>query len=650
MRSTLLTILSFFSFQLAGFCQQPVAIEVSSKKTDEKQYELTVNFQIQKGWHVYAEGDEATGIEPSQIVTEIPGIVFLPVTSNRQPVTISDPIFENKSLKVYTRSFVLTQQFRIEEPVPASIKISVKGFAASKEEFVPFEQTREVQLEAGTAAKEDTIIETIDLSNPAAPCGDSPENGKGLLYIFLLGMGGGLIALLTPCIFPMIPVTVSFFTGKAKTRKQGIQNAVIYGLFIFGIYAIASLPFHLIGNINPQIFNIISTNAWVNVFFFAVFIFFALSFFGLFEIKLPSGIANAAGAKSGIFFMALTLVIVSFSCTGIILGSLLVNALSSGGSAWELTAGMGGFGLALALPFGLFAMFPQWLQKLPKSGGWLNTVKKTLAFVELALAIKFLSNADLVEHWGILKREVFIGLWLLIALCLSLYLLGTFRKKQLIVNGLQNADKLQMGKPALSKGRIGLGILCLLFTFYLIPGITATRNANLKLLSGFPPPLSYSIYGKSNIHGKGLEPDVINDYAKALALAKKENKPLLIDFTGWACVNCRKMEEQVWTKPAIQQIIKENYILVSLYVDDRKKLPDGKTVGEKWAQFQSENFKQVTQPLYVVLSPDEKLMNHPVGYTPASTEYKNWLECGINAFKNAGTVRNDKMVPIYERN
>lgn len=649
MRSTLLIILSV-CYSLAGFCQQPLQISIQSQKTGPASYDLLVTVQVQKGWHLYADAAETIGIEPLQIVTGIPGIVFLPVTSNKQPVTISDPIFDNQQLKVYNSDITVTQPIEIKGNIPSGIKVTVKGFAANKEEFIPFEEIREVVLEGGIASKEDAIIETIDLDNPAADCGDSPENGKGLLYIFLLGMGGGLIALLTPCIFPMIPVTVSFFTGKAKTRKQGIQNAIVYGLFIFGIYTLASAPFHLIGNINPQIFNIISTNAWVNVFFFVVFIVFALSFFGLFEIKLPSAIANATGSGSGIFFMALTLVIVSFSCTGIILGSLLVNALSSGGNAWELTAGMGGFGAALALPFGLFAMFPQWLKKLPKSGGWLDTVKKALAFVELALAIKFLSNADLVEHWGILKREVFIGLWLLIALCFSLYLLGAFRKKQLIVNGLQNADTLQMGKPPLSKWRIGFGILCLLFTFYLIPGVTATKYANLKLLSGFPPPLSYSIYGKNNVHGKGLEPDVINDYEKAVALAKKENKPLLIDFTGWACVNCRKMEEQVWTKPAIQQIIKEKFILVSLYVDDRKKLPDGKTVGQKWAKFQAQNFKQVTQPLYVVLSPDEKLMNHPVGYTPAVTEYKTWLQCGINAFENAGMVKNDKTVPIYERN
>jgi thiol:disulfide interchange protein DsbD len=290
---------------------------------------------------------------------------------------------------------------------------------------------------------------------------------------------------------------------------------------------------------------------------------------------------------------------------------------------------MGGFGLALAVPFGLFAMFPQWLKKLPKSGGWLNTVKKTLAFVELALAIKFLSNADLVEHWGILKREVFIGLWILIAIGLTLYLFGAFDKKKLtVLHVAGNSIKKQI-----AYGRILFGVVTGLFVLYLIPGVTHTKFANLKLLSGFPPPISYSIYGKKNVNG--LEPDVINDYNKAITLARQQNKPLLIDFTGWACVNCRKMEEQVWTESSVQQMIKDHYILVSLYVDDRKKLPDGKTVGEKWATFQAENFKQVTQPLYVILSPDEKLMNHPVGYTPSGPQYTQWLECGLKAYKQS---------------
>ena len=630
-----LTCFIFFYLQsLAGFCQQPpVLFDVKAERSGESNYTIIIQATLQKGWHVYAQKDEPTGIEALQISYSTTNVKTRAAKSNLQPVSITDPIFENKPLKVFETGFILTQSIHIEGTVPATLSVTIKCFASNQTEFLPLEETKEIKLEGGVAASTGLKLSSVDINNPAAGCGDK-QDSKGILAIFLLGFGGGLLALLTPCIFPMIPVTVSFFTGpsttlRTKTKKRGIRNGLLYGIFIFLIYLLASTPFHLIGNINPQIFNIISTNPFVNVFFFAVFILFALSFFGLFEIKLPSSIANTTANKGGIFFMALTLTVVSFSCTGIILGSLLVNALSANGNAWQLTAGMAGFGAALALPFGLFAMFPQWLQKLSKSGGWLDVVKKSLAFIELALAIKFLSNADLVEHWGILKREVFIGLWVLIALGLALYLFGIFDKKKLIsLHVAGNAIKKQ-----LPYGRITFGIITVLFALYLIPGVTQTRHANLRLLSGFPPPLSYSIYGKNNIHGKGLEPDVINDYQKAIALSKQTNKPLLIDFTGWACVNCRKMEEQVWTKSSIQQLIKDNYILVSLYVDDRKKLPSGKTVGETWAGFQADNFEQVTQPLYVILSPNEQLMNHPVGYTPKEEKYKWWLECGLDAYK-----------------
>jgi thiol:disulfide interchange protein DsbD len=349
--------------------------------------------------------------------------------------------------------------------------------------------------------------------------------------------------------------------------------------------------------------------------------------------------------------MALTLVIVSFSCTGPILGSLLVGSVSSNNGAYSLTAGMAGFGCALGLPFALFAIFPHWIQRLPKSGSWMNVVKKSLAFIELALAIKFLSNADLVEHWGILKREVFIGLWIIIFLCLAFYLFGIFEKKRKQFHSLPvlRVVKKDYSQQSITKTRILFGILSLLFVIYLTPGITQMQSARLQLLSGFAPPLSYSIYGKKNVQGKGLEPDVINDYEKAVRLSKQQHKPILIDFTGWACVNCRKMEENVWTNQEIQNLIKEKFILISLYVDDRKKLPsdqyivvktgDGQsrsiaTIGDKNAAFQAKNFAQVTQPLYAILSPDEKLMNYPVGYTPDVKAYKQWLNCGYDAYES----------------
>ncbi|RYF99205.1 MAG: thioredoxin family protein, partial [Chitinophagaceae bacterium] len=354
---------------------------------------------------------------------------------------------------------------------------------------------------------------------------------------------------------------------------------------------------------------------------------------------VPSRFANVAGSKSatsgvvGIFFMALTLAIVSFSCTGPILGSLLAGSLSTDGGAMQLTMGMAGFGLALALPFALFALFPSLLSSLPKSGGWLTTVKIVLGFLELALAIKFLSNADLVEHWGILKREVFFAAWIIIGVLLTLYLFGILRFKH-------------EGPVKLSKIRIAMGVIFLAFTIYLVPGVTKTKYANRALISGFPPPLSYSIYGEDAF--KGVEANVVNNYPEALALAKKLNKPVLVDFTGWACVNCRKMEENVWPVPEVKETIEKDYILVSLYVDDRRELPadeqfkytaaDGSvkeivTIGNVYESLQSINFKSVAQPLYALISPDEKLLTRPVGYTPDSKEYLEWLKCGLEAFK-----------------
>ncbi|MEY2812308.1 MAG: hypothetical protein RI991_1303, partial [Bacteroidota bacterium] len=477
----------------------------------------------------------------------------------------------------------------------------------------------------------------LNIDNPIQDCGTSEksEEDSGILKIFMLGFLGGLFALLTPCVFPMVPLTVSFFTKHNDNKKKGKRLAITYGLFIFLIYVSFSIPFHLIGNVNPAIYNEISTNVYLNVAFFAIFIFFAISFFGYYEITLPGSLANSTNAKqgsgiAGVFFMALTLAIVSFSCTGPILGTLLVGTATEG--AWPLTAGLAGFGIALGLPFALFALFPQWLNSLPKSGSWLNTVKVVLGFIELALALKFLSNADLVAHWSIIKREIFFGIWIIIFLGLFLYLMGWIRF------------------PHDSKGQnigwtrkiIAFGVL--IFTLYISPGVTNTKQANISLVSGFPPPVCYSIY-EQPINCD--EP--IKDYDEALQLAKKLNKPLLIDFTGWACVNCRKMEENVWTKPEVQALM-EKYILVSLYVDDKATLPIDQqqvyttksgakvninTVGTKWSLFQTENFNASSQPWYVALSPNEQLLTAPVGYVPNATEYAAWLKCGLEAFEKS---------------
>ncbi len=623
--------------------QPPVKWSIATEKTGASSYNLKVGGTLPSSWHVYGINNNIDGLTPPVFSFDYEKVrmVSTPVFLSA-PQNIQDAIFENKTIAVYTDSFLVTLQISIEGEIPPTLKGSVTMFAANEKEFYPLQESFDVKLEGGTttvASANEIKLSSIDIDKPLANCGEQSVEQKSLLAIFFLGFAGGLIALLTPCVFPMVPVTVSFFTKRSATRKAAIRNGLMYGFFIFLIYILLSIPFHVAGNVNPEIFNSISTNPWLNIGFFAVFLFFALSFFGFFEITLPAGIATKADGKAGItniggiFFMSLTLAIVSFSCTGPILGSLLVGSLSGG--AWPLTAGLAGFGVALALPFGLFAVFPNLLKSLPKSGGWLDTVKKVLAFIELALAFKFLSNADLVMHWGLLKREVFLVIWIITALGLSAYLFGVLR--------LPHHYKGQ----SISMGRKALGIIALIFGLYLIPGILPAKKSSLQLLSGFPPPLSYSIYKMESKETGSLHPDVINDYQKALKLSDSLHKPLLIDFTGWACVNCRKMEETVWNQPQINSYIKENYILVSLYVDDREKLPvlerftyetkdknkkDILTHGDKWATFEAENFGQVSQPLYVVVDNKQRLINNPVGYTPDAKEYLSWLKCGKETF------------------
>jgi cytochrome c biogenesis protein CcdA/thioredoxin-related protein len=615
--------------------------EVSSKKIADGKYELQFNTPGAAGWQLYAP----------QFLSEIPTTelqfqdssisVQKPFGESGKATTINSPIFDNAPVKTYEGQAGFSFTITIQGEVPARLLGTMTYSYGRNDEFYPLNPySFAVPLEGGVASDTRIKIPTIDLEKPMVNVGGTGAEGSQSLWrIFLLGILGGLLGLIMPCTFPMIPFTVGFFTKQSGNRQKGIFNAFMYGFFIFLIYVLLSIPFYFLGAGSSGILNDISTNPWLNIMFAVVFLVFALSFFGLFEIVLPGNISNKVDAKSsigslgGIFFMALTLAIVSFSCTGPILGSLLVGALSESGNPVELTVAMGGFGLALGLPFGLFAMFPRWLAKLPKSGSWMNTVKIVFAFVELAFMIKFISNADLVMHWGLLPREVFIGIWLVLSLATALYLFGILKFRY------------DPPPPRLSTGRKIAGWVFLAFAVYLVPGLTNTKYANLSLLSGFPPPLSYSLY--AHTPGKGVEPDVVNDYEAALVLAKKENKPVLIDFTGWACVNCRKMEENVWTQPEVKSLIEEHFVLVSLYVDDRKLLPakdqvqytntDGsvksiRTVGDKYATFQSENFKSASQPLYAIITPDEKLVNLPVGYMPNAGEYAAWLQSGIDAF------------------
>jgi len=643
----LFLLLSALGFQ-SGRAQDSAnwAWELKSVKTGPASFDLHFKIKPVSGWQLYA---------PNALISDVPtaDIEFSdsavkrtgPFSTTGNPRKLKVALFDNAEYSIFESEAEFIASITVKGTVPATLNGVLRYNYGKGDEFYPSEFKFETSLEGGVSKAVRIKVPSIDLKNPVARCGGTGiDDGKGssLWGIFVLGFLGGLIALLTPCVFPMIPLTVSFFTKKAQSRASGVRNALLYGFFIFFIYVLLSLPFHFLNSASPEILNTISTNVWLNLLFFVIFVAFALSFFGLFEITLPSGLANKVDARAsmtggtiGIFFLALTLALVSFSCTGPILGSLLAGSLSSNGGAWQLTSGMAGFGLALALPFALFALFPNWLLNIPNSGGWLTTVKVVLGFIELALAIKFLSNADLVTHWGILKRETFLLIWIIIGLLTVAYLLGWLKFKH------------DPPPRPLGKFRIAVALVFLAFTLYLVPGLTKSRYANLSILSGFPPPLSYSLYGKNLIREVGLEAKFINDYEGALELARKEHKPVLIDFTGWACVNCRRMEENVWTDNRVKELIDKNYVLVSLYVDDRKNLPidqqfnfvqdDGdkkfiRTIGDKYSSFQSENFVNVSQPLYVVLNPDEKLLTLPVGYTPNPKEYAEWLNCGLKAF------------------
>ena len=636
-------ILVFFAFLFACLttvttqAQSPVKAIAKAVLVNDSTYTIKANIEIKEGWHVY--GANPDGLNAPELSSKIETAKF----QNKPSFSIKPS--EEKDI-LFTKAFVFNKPFELTQNIiiggfqPDSLQLIMVLNVAKADSFLSLEIPLSVALVNGKKVAGFQILLPAGATEaPSDACGAATattSSSSSPWELLLLGFLGGLIALITPCVFPMIPVTVSFFTKRSKTRKQGIKNGLLYGVSIFLIYVLASLPFHIVGNVQPEIFNSISTNPWLNIIFFIIFIFFSISFFGFFEISLPSGIANKADSKSGlgslagIFFMAITLAIVSFSCTGPILGTLLVGSLQGG--AWALTYGMAGFGLALALPFSLFAIFPQWLQSLPKSGGWLDTVKKVLAFLELALAFKFLSNADLVQHWGLLKREVFLGIWAIISIALALYLIG----KLLLPHDVKG-EKISSGR------KIG-AVLAFAFGIILIVGMAPKNTYLLKFLSGFPPPTHYSVFSDKN-ETHGLQANVVNDYEKALQLSKQENKPILIDFTGWACVNCRKMEENVWTDPAVMSFIQNNFILVSLYVDDKALLHVDKrftyttktgdkkeitSVGDLWATFQAENFNQSSQPLYVVMSPDQKLLSNPVGYTPNATEYLNWLQCSAS--------------------
>jgi thiol:disulfide interchange protein DsbD len=621
---------------------EPVVWETQLEKLDDTRFVLVFNATIASNWHLYSQFSNDQGALPTEFVFDSQGYKRIGEVEESPSITDYDKVFE-MDLTYFNDSANFRQEIVLEDETLSSLSVEL-NYQACDDKLCIFRSETFVFSLDGTV--DNNVLTTdarsqelskalkLDLKKTEFLATElSSEESTSNWNIFFLGFIGGLLALLTPCVFPMIPLTVSFFLKQATTRRKGVYNALLYAFFIILIYGLLSLPFHFLDSLNPEILNTIATNVTLNLIFFGVFVFFAFSFVGFYELSLPSQWGNksdqASGFKGGvgIFFMALTLAIVSFSCTGPILGSLLAGSLTADGGAMELSTGMLGFGIALGLPFGLFALFPNTLKALPKSGGWMTTVKVVLGFLELALALKFLSNADLVAHRDLLKREVFIGIWALISFLLTLYLFGIFRFKHEV-------------KQKLGVVRGSFAALSLLFTSFLVNGLISEGN-QLKLLSGFPPPEFYSIHSTASDCPLGLE--CYKDYETGLEKAIAANKPILLDFTGWACVNCRKMEENVWSDPAVYALLNENYIIISLYVDDRKTLEeeqqfnyqysDGRikrinTVGKKWATFQAINFQTASQPFYVQMTSDGTLLNVPIQYTDTAT-YKAWLEQGL---------------------
>ncbi len=634
--------------------QEPVSFTTSVNPISENKYELITTSNIEKNWRLYSQYLTDGGAIPTEFTfkNEDPNSFnLIGKMIESESITKFDPIFQlDQSYFINSNTFKQVIEINSSEISKVFANII---FQACDDSLCIFRESELVFNLDGTSESiknEDLTTLITDESNPLVfdlkntelletYSSDQSISGNNYIDLLILGFLGGLLALLTPCVFPMIPLTVSFFTNK-ESKSNSSFNAVIYGLFIVLIYLCLSIPFHFVESLDPEILNSISTNAVLNVLFFVIFIIFAFSFFGFYEITIPSSWINSIDSKSnsiggfiGIFFMALTLVLVSFSCTGPILGSLLVGSISSQGGAMQLSVGMLGFGVALALPFTLFALFPNMLKSLPKSGRWMNTFKIILGFLELGFAFKFLSNADLVEHWGLIKREIFIGIWVIISILLSLYLIGVYK--------FPNESHVVKR----SKFNMILSLMFLGFAIYLSPALLPSGSNSARLLSGFTPPSFYSIYPKPNDCPLGF--NCFKDFNKGLEYAKQKNKPILLDFTGWACVNCRRVEENIWTDSNVFDLINENFVLISLYVDDRKelkltdqldlkyksgKIKEIRTIGDKSATIQALNFKSASQPYYVLLDPNLKILNSPIQYTTKEV-YQNWLEEGLREFK-----------------
>ncbi len=620
----------------------PVKWSMYAKSVGDGEYELQFQASIDKGWHLYSMHLPEDGMMiPTSFNFDVKGFELLGDAIEPQPITEYDPMADME-MSYFKDAVTFRQRVQLTERI-SKISGTLEFMVCDDERCLPPELL-DFTFDIGTDA-----LHSIGESKGTL------TSDRSWVGIFIAGFLGGLLALLTPCVFPMLPLTVSFFTKQSKTRAKGISNAIIYGLSIIVIYV--ALGFFVTVVFGADALNALSTNVWFNLFFFALLVVFAISFLGAFEITLPSSWVNKAdqasdkGGLIGIFFMAFTLSLVSFSCTGPIIGTLLVEAAVNGGILGPIM-GMTGFSLALALPFGLFAAFPGWLNTMPKSGGWMNSVKVSLGLLELALALKFLSNADLVMQAGLLQRELFIAIWIAIFLTLALYLFG-------IIHFPHDSKTERIGVA-----RYFFGLLALTFTIYLIPGMW---GAPLKVISGFPPPMFYSEspQGPGTASGPAAlsltdasgtvvgDPDhcphglpCFHDYEEGMAYARESGKPVLLDFTGWACVNCRKMEEQVWSDPRVLKLLREDFVLISLYVDEKKELPKEeqievtigtktkklKSIGNKWSYFQASRYGTNSQPYYVIIDHQETQLGSPAAYDPDIEKYVAWLEQGLKAF------------------
>ena len=645
---------------------------------------ITATATLKSGWHIYDQNLPEGG--PTSTVMNLEGKGFKRIgspTTNRKPIETFDPNFE-MTLRWYEGEVKFIQKIKITDPKAFSLKGEMEYMLCNdqtclppdREEFEygtgdikvpitavatptndPQEPTEETKAEETSAAAEDT---TSAINAPgtqpqdyvpiasSAVLTDSPlwkpvvEELKGygdtslnaadssLWTIFLYGFLGGLVALLTPCVWPMIPMTVSFFLKRTKNRKKAIRDAITYGLSIIVIYLAMGLI--ITGIFGASALNSLATNAVFNIIFFLLLVFFAISFFGSFELVLPQSWTNKLDAKAdsttgilSIFFMAFTLVLVSFSCTGPIIGTLLVSAAALGNTVGP-AVGMFGFALALSIPFSFFAVFPNYLQSMPKSGGWLNSVKVVLAFLELALALKFLSVADLAYGWRILDREVFVSLWIVIFTLLGMYLIGKLKFPH-------DSDL-----PHVSVPRLFMAIISFAFAMYMVPGLW---GAPLKSISAFAPPLytqDFNLYD-SEVHAK------FDDYESAIEYARKHNKPVMIDFSGYGCVNCRKMEASVWIDPKVKSRLENDVVLVTLMVDDKTKLPQPievevngkkktlKTIGDKWSFLQSYKFGANAQPFYVLIDGNGIPLGPSYGFKEDVDAYINFIDSGIKVFK-----------------